>query len=301
MDAVTGSTGNAPPIPSSEAGFQDQQIRNLLDNFRRVDEVANNLTLEVAELNQRLEAAKRKHEAEARRAEELQTALAALGAGTLMATLNDARTEADSWRQQYAIIAAENGELKQHVASLKRRVAQMQPRQSGDVDKGTEATAALMVLLGLPVDFRPVNTAARLEQMAQTFYRASAAVMSCPKTLEVELKAEQAVSFYGTSGLTGLVEKVSQTGDVHQCVGWAAVRAVPNVALLVMVFDDSGCIGFSQPSLPRQDVAEVLIGCDPDCGFQINLIRGPGSALRAYLALLPAGKTPIALRLPFAS
>ncbi|WP_145752943.1 hypothetical protein [Nitrospirillum amazonense] len=292
---------------ASSSAFQNQQIRNLWNNFRRVDDFANGLVLEVTQLRHQLEATEKSRVSESRKVRELQSELAVLRERPDTAELNRALTETESWRQNYQMLTHQFGQVTAQLEELRHAAAELE-RLQGNQAKLEQAQQMLaraadgLAPLGLANNLQKWHDADggnRFGKEAWAFYRVSAASLTCPSLLNIDLQLQRLVPFYESSGLSGVVEKVAPIGDSYQCTGWATTRMVPNIASLVAVFDDSGCLGYNYPSLCRQDVASALSGCNPDCGFQITFLRQNKGPLRVYLIVLLEGQAPFALLLPF--
>ncbi|TWB13015.1 hypothetical protein FBZ88_1383 [Nitrospirillum bahiense] len=300
-----------PDLDSSASNtpFKSQQIRNLWSNFRRLDEFASGLVLEITQLRRQLDATENGRSSDSRKVRELQAELALLRERPDPAELSRVRAEAETWKQNYQAVFSQLNQLTTQVEELRQSATELEwlRRDRATLSEAfqsiTETLAQVadgLAPLGLPTKkLNDADGAEHFSKAAQAFYRVSTAALTCPPTLNVDLRIDRIVPFYETSGLAGAVEEVELNGNNYQCTGWATTRMVPNIASLVAVFDDTGCLGYSYPGQPRQDVVAALTGCNPNCGFRVPLLRHPKGPLRIFLIVLLEGKAPFALMLPF--
>lgn len=244
-----------------------------------MDEFAGGLALEVNQLRHQLDAAEKARSAESRRVRDLQAELAGLEERPSTGDLEKARREAELWKQQYQALAHQHMTLRQWLAKLP-----WSPMGAEGIEEWDQAD----------LDRKALST--------QAYYSTLAAFVTCPPTLSAEPQPEQIAEFYQGAGLTGVVERVWKEDEgINLCTGWATTRALPDIHVLVSLFDNEGCIGYGQPHQPREDVAAALQECNPHCGFRITLTRPPKGALRVFMHVLQRGKPPFALKLPFLS
>jgi len=253
--------------------FGARQIKNLLENFERVNKEATDLSEELGRLRAEIKK----------------------GSATQSDQLDNVHAEIMRWKDKAESLEFAERSRRREAEAATEEIARLK-EESDRAKSKLGALEAALALIGLPGVAEARDDSIRAQ--SRVFCSLLTALISEPVGA-IELSDPFSVtSYYEMYGAAGRLETLDRSSDMQACVGWATAREAPGIAMLVTLYDDQGCIGVTMPSFPRPDVAAALAGCVQDCGFAVHLIRVPQGSIRSYLHTFPTGDWPTTFTLP---